>query len=443
MSDPLSSAEKRALRSAERARVVTNLEWLAQHQFRRGRLIGATNRYREGERLLGRDLTNGTVRKKDLGLYVAAATILHCSDAWAYLGRALDALGRGDQGAAIHLGYYSSLRASLSLLASEGIGTFNRNHVIADERPWLGGTPPAIRKRGTHEIAWLALDQWASYRRAGDLIGSIITPAGVPLTEWLVGPGGEPWRPIARNWLRIWGADLKQYSRDQRLRNRASYRPEGGPQPLPQQSVVEFLVGVWDAIDPRPGRLFAALDLELLRLALEASFQGRTDRSAIDDSEYAAEVRVRLAEEPVATEQLEEYLLRISGRDDSLIIKNGQQRTGAGSPSTAHEVLARSVLLLRLATGSTRGMIRAAGVDQAGIGFWWVRLLRGRGLLGDSDPPTDLIELWDEVAPYHDEARGLVQSGGPRDAFTWLMGHAELHVALTGTERGAVVGVLA
>src|SRR5687767_13403629 len=100
MSEALDSGEKKALRSANRAVGVANLEWLRKHQLRRGRLIGLTNRYLDGERRLGADLTKGAVRKKDVGLYVAASAILHCSDSWSYVGHSLDALGRGDQAAA-------------------------------------------------------------------------------------------------------------------------------------------------------------------------------------------------------------------------------------------------------------------------------------------------------------------------------------------------------
>src|SRR6476661_7745516 len=60
----------------------------------------------------------GSAKASQLAEYVAASAILHCSDGWGYLGRAMGAQLQGDIGTSRHLAYYAELRAAMSLLAA-------------------------------------------------------------------------------------------------------------------------------------------------------------------------------------------------------------------------------------------------------------------------------------------------------------------------------------
>ncbi len=78
------------------------------------------------------DINAGNLHKRQMAQYVAASVILHCNDGWSYLGRSLSALLRGDPHRARHLAYYAELRGAMSLLASNGIGVFNKQHFVID-----------------------------------------------------------------------------------------------------------------------------------------------------------------------------------------------------------------------------------------------------------------------------------------------------------------------
>lgn len=60
--------------------------------------------------------------------YIAISSILHCKDAWDYYSNSISAMLEGNMSNAIHLAYYAELRATVSFLASEGIGIFNSKH---------------------------------------------------------------------------------------------------------------------------------------------------------------------------------------------------------------------------------------------------------------------------------------------------------------------------
>ncbi len=62
------------------------------------------------------------VPTQDIIEVIAVRGPLHAIDGWSYFSRSLSALLSGDPHAARHLAYYAELRASLSILASTGIG---------------------------------------------------------------------------------------------------------------------------------------------------------------------------------------------------------------------------------------------------------------------------------------------------------------------------------
>ena len=108
------------------------------------RLSAVANRLRRWGSWLGyRHTYNSNVVKKlgnkrdidgpKLGEYIACSAPLHLADGWNYLSRAFDAACRGDRSSAYHLAYYGELRATMSLLATEGIGIFNRRHIALNE----------------------------------------------------------------------------------------------------------------------------------------------------------------------------------------------------------------------------------------------------------------------------------------------------------------------
>src|SRR6266540_3509352 len=107
------------------------------------------------------------VVQSDLGQYIAASAPLHCADGWTLLGRALGSHLRGDPDTARHLAYYAELRAAVSLLASAGLGIFDRDHFVLDAS---GSVRQFAERLGTHVATWEVLTCWAGLPVAGDLL---------------------------------------------------------------------------------------------------------------------------------------------------------------------------------------------------------------------------------------------------------------------------------
>jgi len=157
--------------------------------------LDSRNRYRiSATKTYEDDLKSASVRDPELIDYIAASAPAHLIDGWSYLGRATDAVLRGDLSAAIHLGYYAELRAAMSLLASEGIGVFSTAHPLIDERgtstaPIQKITNPWNTKKtmnaNTHKTVWPLLHHWGTLKRASSLIEEFVAPDGYTLRQWL------------------------------------------------------------------------------------------------------------------------------------------------------------------------------------------------------------------------------------------------------------------
>src|SRR5262249_49786567 len=142
-----------------------------------------------------------------------------------FLGRAIDASLRGDRDVARHLSYYAELRAAMALLASEGLAIFDKKHFVVDAT----GSPSQIPNSvGTHAMVWQLLAAWCQLPKAASLVGQIIVVEGISLATWLGHFGlasNTALQPVAADWLKTWGLDLKQLGQDRAARNESSYRP--------------------------------------------------------------------------------------------------------------------------------------------------------------------------------------------------------------------------
>jgi hypothetical protein len=196
--------------------------------FKRATWIGKTNHYApDVVARLKAALPTTPKRKRNLAQYIAASVALHSNDGWSYLGRSVACLLAGDAHRALHLAYYAELRASMSLLASAGIGIFNTRHFIV---PTANSTTNLRFTQGTHLIAWLALKQWSQQAASGALFAQLIRPEGRTLDQWFQPQGGaSTLAPQAKSWFMQWGMDLDLATKDRDARNESSYRPDGVP----------------------------------------------------------------------------------------------------------------------------------------------------------------------------------------------------------------------
>jgi hypothetical protein len=325
----------------------------------------------------------------------------HCGDGWSYLGKAVAAILRGDPHRSRHLAYYAELRAAMSLLASEGIGVFNRRHVAIN-------APHSVMafhgKPATHVFVWDCLQTWGDQRASGDLFAQIVSPAGRTLDEWLQPEGGAvAVAPQARRWFLQWGMDLRMPVKDRDARNESSYRPDGLPVAwyIQAEHVLAFAKEFWSALEPAPSAMFEHIDRHILRLSIESVYRGKTgSEPSASPNQFKAFVTKIVKDQNFAT-RLEvewvKFLCReVSAKD--LAILHFSKLSPEIQKNSHLAVISRAALLLRLASGANTRLLKDAGYKADDIRFWWSGIGNARGLW-DGVRGNDLVDLWADIPP--------------------------------------------
>jgi len=263
--------QKRTLRAASSASIETTFRELKPY-FRNSRWLPNNNRYRDDcVESLHADQPNN-IHQDSLVRYIAASALPHVLDGWGFVGRAINAYVRGDFVSCRHLAYYAELRATMGLLASQGIGIFNKSHYVVDD---AGSAKRVPNNDSTHLLAWKALDHWSGLSRSTDLLSSVITPGGIAISEWQSGIFSDAgFRIVGRNWLKRWNLDVQQCANDQKLRNLSSYRPSRlihmDFHHVSQR--VGFVKEFWRLCEPSGAEPFQRLDRHLLRMWLRDQY---------------------------------------------------------------------------------------------------------------------------------------------------------------------------
>lgn len=338
----------------------------------------------------------------NLGEYIACSAPLHLADGWNYLSRAFDAASRGDRSTAFHLAYYAELRAAMSLLAAEGIGIFNRRHIALNAQ-----LQPTEFKKPTHEAIWLVLSAWSREAgRAGRLLQAI-TIESKSLSEWLKMVGVvEPARQlVAEEWLTGWSIDLDIVSKDPQRRNEMSYRPTRiqapAPQPVnPCQELLNPIFDSWTELEPGSGGASAALDLALLRQALMLVVK----KGLCNYSSFKAALESLKGDMHALT-----YEALDTGSESAVaIFRDAKISNIQGKASTP--ILARGLLMLRLASASTASLLAAAEVSKSDLEFWWSPMGTDMGLWDTTSSIETFADLWIDVAEAKNEVDARISA---------------------------------
>ncbi|KAB2757671.1 DUF4398 domain-containing protein [Brucella anthropi] len=368
---------------------------------RNGRWLGLSNFYNEeaSKKVANDHASNSVTQPRHLAQYIAVSTLLHCSDGWSYLGRAIQAVLRGDPNRARHLAYYAELRAAMSLLASEGIGVFDKKHAIISGPHIAALFPPS---NPTHTFVWDCLANWAQNNRSGSLFSSVIRPYGRSLTEWLLPINGQAnLGAQANSWFMQWGMDLMMMADDRTARNHSSYRPEGIPGSwiLASGETSKMVSDIWRLLEPSPTSPFETLDKYILRLSLESIFKsinGVTSARGPAFSQFISNV-VAFQSMPEKISGLwNDFLTRRVDPQDPSILSLSKQKPNKTSKS-AFFMISRAVLLLRVASGSASQTLKDAGFIASDIEFWWTELGPARGLWNDGSTPDSAADLWSDI----------------------------------------------
>jgi hypothetical protein len=397
---PLSNANKLLFNSLNRSNVSTTLSG-SKRFAKDARWLGRNNLYRtDAAEKVESDASAGTISNpRHLAQYISVSSLLHCSDGWSYLGRAVQALLRGDPHRARHLAYYAELRATMSLLASEGIGVFNGRHALIDSPNSAVAFPS---HSNTHVFVWECLDYWAQHQRSGDLFSSVIRPYGRSLSDWLLPINGQAnLGAQANSWFMQWGMDLQQMAADRRARNHSSYRPEGIPNSwtLSSLETTQTVANIWRALEPAPNSAFDLVDRHILRLSLESIHRSRTGASTVKGTAFNTFVSSVIAYQNLSTDLhglWAKFLTRQTEPEDAHILQLSKKAPTASAKSSFY-IVARAVLLLRVASGSTSALFRDAGFSSSEIEFWWTELGPARGLWNSDGAPENKADLWSDI----------------------------------------------
>ena len=362
------------------------------------------------------------VSNADMLEVIAVRGPLHAIDGWGYLGRAFSSLLSGQAHAARHLSYYAELRATLSILASSGIGIFNRRNAVVD----AAGAVHIMSSVSTHDMAWLALAEWSA---SGSSLEQIIAPIQLAGASLL-----DPFREFfpaqastAAGQLMIeWGFDLHQGSSDRNERNWSSYQPTAlGPIFTTPDQDAAFLRMFWNACRPNG----MEIERHLLRILIET--EARSFNSQVLDYHHQYE---RLQDNVKAIVPFD-FLTRVTDPIDHEFLIQSAKVT---LPAPPYAMMCRAGLLLKLATGIAEANLHAAGIRPIHhFNDWWQEFGVNYGLWPPGRPPSTSADLWDDIALALEES-AEAPTGHRYEWVTALAGNA---MRICETERAALWGL--
>lgn len=365
---------------------------------------------------------NVAVADQDLIEIIAIRGPLHAVDGWSYVARALNAVVSGDPHAARHLAYYGELRGALSILASTGIGIFNRRNAVID----AAGIVHDLARRPTHDMCWATISQWALSANSLDQIVEPLRLGGTtlldPFREFF--PSGAS---VAANYLMTeWGFDLAQGAEDRDARNWSSYQPTALAEirTTPAEDLA-FLTMFWEAL--RPGG--TSIERYLLRILLEVE-------ASVHNAQLSAyrEPYDRLDDNLKSLIPFD-FLTRVTDPvNHEFLAQASKQRL----PAHPYSMICRAALLLRLATGMAEGNLIAAGI-QPSVQFedWWKEFGINHGLWAPGTEPATSFLLWDDVELALDDATRAPTA----HRHGWISALASTAMRTCEAERAALWGL--
>lgn len=396
-----------AVQNASANAIIDAASSLKRNYFLNNRWLGSHNRYaRDTRNRIRVDTRSGNPKKLQLSQYIAASIILHCFDGWSYLSHAVASLLEGDVATTVHLAYYAELRASMAFLANEGIGIFDREHFWFDG----SGNHHILSGDGTHIMVWRILKAWAATPTKSIRLLEFLKVGGKNFVEWLDAAGYSPGSPtaseLAKDWLESWSIDLEVIERDRTLRNEASYRPQrllSSQRQLDIISTLDKLMEFWRTCEPSISGQLGVLDLHLLRQALEKSYNAiytvtTPGIPTAPTKKYVEFAQDTLTQIGMADRlYLKHFLSSSQSPKHTLLVeakKKGQDQCGNMRPIS---VIARAILLLRLASAACNDFMQKSGIDGTDVEFWWSDIGKDIGLWESSTIYGPMTDLWADV----------------------------------------------
>ncbi|MDD5359105.1 MAG: hypothetical protein PHI02_02455 [Sulfurovaceae bacterium] len=343
--------------------------------------------------------------------YLAASSIAHLQDAWSYFGKAIYSTLNNDTYTARHMAYYAELRAAMGLLASEGIGIFNNKHYFLDSTGifqrfndiYIDSRGNTKNELGTHQMVWLVIEHWSTQNKARKLLEKITTIEGISLQTWVNKYKTQQWGSLTHQLFKEIGLDLQHMAQDRDIRNGVSYRPSevSFPNPINTNENYKYVSEIWNLLEPSAGGSFHNLDKFVLKHVLSLL---KNNDPMMDDKKYLKKIYLMLESNLSNKASIKSYLAFLSSIQSSSIIAHAMTthpniNAALSDPKNHLQVLSRTVLLLRIATGAIQLLMKDASVNLTHIQFWTTKIIQQNGLSPISSLPLSGFEdLWSDIA---------------------------------------------
>jgi hypothetical protein len=196
--------------------------------------------------------------------------------------------------------------------------------------------------------------------------------------------------------------DLARFEDDRNARNTTSYRPTGleFSNNGNVEAATSFARSIWSILGPTGSNGFGNLDKFLLRSLLDMRIKGTYGPAKLGQADHQRVAHAMIAHQGGAVGNaariIHSFLLRsVSTAEPSILQFSSRQSTTSNDWHLS--VIARSALLLRLATGATRRLFDQAGVQVTETSFWRNALGERKGLWPLGSTPDTMSDLWVDV----------------------------------------------
>jgi hypothetical protein len=248
------------------------------------------------------------------------------------------------------------------------------------------------------------------------------------MAEWIAAlPGGATWQPLAEDWLLTMGLDLQFLSDDRNARNEASYRPMYLRQltSLPSKEAAAVAEEMWHLLEPAPPLSFGQLDRHLLRLSLEGAVRSTRGVRTLRKSAQLSPL-LRAAVDGCVDSESEAalwtaFLLRSDEPDDPRTVALARKARRVWDHDHHVAVMARALLLLRVASGATRQLLVDSGIRFEHLQFWWHPYGQGHGLWDEPPAAAELTDGWADFEAVLQDIRAWLDGSATSDASYWRL----------------------
>ena len=439
MAATLTATAKCQVESASRSTVVDEFSALSIN-FSNDQFIPTTNS-------LGTDtinkIKNGSFTEAEMNQYIAASTITHLQDSWNFLGQAIQATLNGQASIAKHLGYYAELRASMSILATEGIGIFNKAHYYIDN---ADSTPKKIDDRnGTHQALWLILEHWSEQDQARGLLERIITPQNIKLENWVNSYRNNTWSSLSSQIFKQWGVDLQYLAKDRDTRNRVSYRPTYIHSHVASdfKQNYQFVVELWNLLEPSNNGNYPNIDNLLLVQTINLLNPSSNPKSR---NQLNKDLYKMLDSNLTSLQQKKDYMNYFHSSPNNPVLTNAETihsdiDSAMLDPLNHLQVIARALLLVRIATGAVKLLLQDSNVNLTDIDFWTKHIMTRSGLTSlEEMNHLSFEDLWSDI---HDIAINDINQSidEANDLYDYKNDYSHASVLLSECQRAMLWGL--